>query len=75
MNSSAKTCEQVEDISGVKRILRTTKMPFYIPYLKQTGLLGVQTDITEFVTLQEKEEKLQNEINRLKKEIEELKNG
>jgi hypothetical protein len=29
-------------------------MAFYIPHLKQTGLLGIQTDITEFQALKKK---------------------
>jgi methyl-accepting chemotaxis protein len=38
---------QTEDISGETRVLQTIKIPFFIDYLKQTGLLGIQTDITE----------------------------
>lgn len=73
MNTEAKTFMQTEDLSGERRILRTTKMPFYITYLKQTGLLGVQSDITELHDLQEKEIQLRNEISKLEKEIQRLK--
>ncbi|MBN2520516.1 MAG: GAF domain-containing protein [Bacteroidales bacterium] len=75
MSTSAKTFERVEEIAGEKRVIKTTKMPFFIPYLKQTGLLGVQTDITELSKLQEKEKELEKEIKRLKEEIDKLKKG
>jgi PAS domain S-box-containing protein len=39
--------EVFKDPSGNDKILQTTKMPFYIRYLDQVGLLGIQTDITE----------------------------
>jgi PAS domain S-box-containing protein len=42
-----------EDLSGETVTLKSTKMAFYIPHLKQTGLLGVQTDITELEKLRE----------------------
>ncbi len=38
---------QKENISGKLKYLETTKMPFYIPHLDETGILGLQTDITE----------------------------
>jgi len=40
-----------DQIGGEQRTLKTTKMAFYIPHLNQTGLLGVQTDITELEKL------------------------
>jgi methyl-accepting chemotaxis protein len=40
-----------ETLSGETRTLKSTKMAFYIPHLKQTGLLGIQTDITELEQL------------------------
>jgi methyl-accepting chemotaxis protein len=42
-----------EALSGETRTLKSTKMAFYIPHLKQTGLLGIQTDITELQKLRE----------------------
>ena len=36
-----------DTIGGEKRVLKTVKTAFYIPHLHQTGLLGVQTDITD----------------------------
>jgi methyl-accepting chemotaxis protein len=42
-----------EDLSGETVTLKSTKMAFYIPHLKQTGLLGIQTDITELEKLRE----------------------
>ncbi len=44
---------QTEDISGETRVLQTLKIPFYIDYLKQTGLLGIQTDITELTSAED----------------------
>jgi len=41
-----------DNIGGQARILETTKKAFEIKPLKQTGLLGIQNDITELVTLQ-----------------------
>jgi len=52
---------QTEDLSGEARVLHTTKMPFYINYLGETGLLGVQTDITD-IKRQEDEIVRQNEL-------------
>ena len=36
-----------DTIGGETRTLKTVKTAFYIPHLNQTGLLGVQTDITD----------------------------
>lgn len=36
-----------DSIGGETRKLKTEKSAFYIPHLNQTGLLGVQTDITD----------------------------
>lgn len=42
------SCYTHEDsIGGVTRTLKTEKRAFYIPHLDQTGLLGIQTDITD----------------------------
>ncbi len=43
-----------ERLNGQTRTLTTTKKAFYIPHLKQTGLLGIQTDITELQELKKK---------------------
>ena len=48
-----------ETLKGKTKTLKTTKMAFFIPHLNQTGLLGIQTDITE--------------LQELKKQIEEKK--
>jgi PAS domain S-box-containing protein len=42
-----------ETLAGETRTLKSTKMAFFIPHLKQTGLLGVQTDITELQQLKQ----------------------
>jgi PAS domain S-box-containing protein len=36
-----------ETLSGETKRLKSTKMAFFIPHLKETGLLGIQTDVTE----------------------------
>jgi PAS domain S-box-containing protein len=40
-----------ETLHGQTKTLTTVKMAFYIPHLKQTGLLGIQTDVTELKKL------------------------
>ncbi len=51
-----------ETINNSKTMLDTTKYPFYIDYLEEVGILGIQLDITE---LKQKEK----EIEELKKKI------
>jgi len=46
-----------EVLHGQTKTLSTTKMAFYIPHLKQTGLLGIQTDITEIQALKKRKGK------------------
>lgn len=46
-----------ETINGETTTLKSTKMAFYIPHLDETGLLGIQTDITELEELKEKVKK------------------
>jgi PAS domain S-box-containing protein len=46
-----------ETLNGETKTLKSTKMAFYIPHLNQTGLLGVQTDITELHELKKQAEK------------------
>jgi hypothetical protein len=46
-----------DETLGDKTItLKTTKMAFPIPHLKQTGLLGIQTDVTELQRLKKESE-------------------
>ena len=40
-----------ETLHNKTKTLKSTKMAFYIPHLNQTGLLGIQTDITELQEL------------------------
>ncbi len=42
-----------ENLSGETRVLKSTKMAFFIQHLNQVGLLGIQTDITELQKLKE----------------------
>lgn len=62
---------------GEDRILQTTKLPFYIPQLKQMGLLGIQFDITEIKNLEKnfeaQKESMQGEIALLKEKLAMLK--
>jgi methyl-accepting chemotaxis protein len=46
-----------ETLGGETKTLKSTKMAFHIPHLNQTGLLGIQTDITELQKLKEQVEK------------------
>ncbi|MBN1187603.1 MAG: PAS domain-containing protein [Bacteroidales bacterium] len=71
MKMGAKTyIQEEEDDNEEKRVMKVTKMPFYIPYLKQTGLLSIQLNITDIKQM-EMEVQLQNE--QLRKVHEELK--
>jgi PAS domain S-box-containing protein len=45
-----------EHLNGDTKILRSTKMAFYIDHLDKVGLLGIQTDITEMQRLKEQVE-------------------
>jgi PAS domain-containing protein len=45
-----------EALHGETKTLKSTKMAFYIPHLNQTGLLGIQTDITELQELKRQAE-------------------
>lgn len=42
-----------ETLSGETKRLKSTKMAFFIPHLQETGLLGIQTDVTELEKLKE----------------------
>ena len=69
--------EVFRDQEGNVRILDTLKMPFEISGDEKTGLLGVQTDITEIKAmerqLQEQKTMMQEEIDKLQKQLEEQK--
>lgn len=69
--------EVFRDQEGNVRILDTLKMPFEISGDEKIGLLGVQTDITEIKSmerqLQEQKTMMQEEIDNLKKQLEEQK--
>ena len=73
MNKGAETYVQEEDLTGEKRYLRTTKMPFKLATTGETGLLGFQVDITEAYILKEREKEMSAKIKKLEKEIEILK--
>jgi len=45
-----------ETLNGKTKTLKSTKMAFYIPHLNQTGLLGIQTDVTELEELKKQVE-------------------
>ena len=49
-----------ETLHGETKTLKSTKMAFYIPHLDQTGLLGIQTDITELQQLKKQADKQKN---------------
>jgi PAS domain S-box-containing protein len=51
--------EVFKDPTGEERILQTTKIPFFIGHLNQTGLLGIQTDVTEMKKMQDALDRLQ----------------
>lgn len=57
-----------ETINNTGVILDTTKHSFYIDYLDETGLLGIQQDVTELTNKEEMISQLQDEISNLKKE-------
>ncbi len=50
-----------DTIGGQARILETTKKAFEIKPLRQTGLLGIQNDITELVALQNRVKALESQ--------------
>lgn len=56
-----------EAIGTDNYILETSKIPFYIDYLDQTGILGVQLDVTENVALKKRVEELEAELKKYKK--------
>lgn len=57
---------QKELVNNNNFVLDTTKYPFYIEYLDETGILGVQLDITERVKKDEIIKQLEDDIKELK---------
>jgi PAS domain-containing protein len=47
MRAGLQTYVQEERLNGQLRFFRTTKLPFFIHHLNQTGLLGFQFDVTD----------------------------
>ncbi len=69
IKTGPKTFEQQEYVHNQNKYLRTTKMPFFIPYMNETGLLGFQFDVTDF---KEMELKLKNQFEELQHTHQEL---
>ncbi len=71
-----KTYVQKEKIGEEQRTLRTTKMPFFIAHKNETGILSIQTDITELKRLQEetklRNDELEAQSEELRQNLEEL---
>jgi PAS domain S-box-containing protein len=61
--------DQVDVVDGESYLLRTHKKPFYIDHLGQTGLLGIQTDITEIARFRQTEQENRELKAELKKKI------
>ncbi len=53
MKSGPETYIEEESLADGKRFLRITKMPLYLPHISQTGLLGIQIDVTDMMLVQE----------------------
>lgn len=66
MTGVSETFIQEESLAGVTKYLKTTKMPFYLPHLERTGLLGFQTDVTDIRLLEDKIHELQGAMNQLR---------
>jgi GAF domain-containing protein len=65
MKEGAQTYVQEEDLKGKITYLKTTKMPFFIRHLNETGLLGYQFDVTQSYEWEHKEKEFVSEITRL----------
>jgi PAS domain S-box-containing protein len=63
----ASTYVHLEKIKGQQHYLNTTKMPFELATSGQTGLLGIQFDISDVKVLEEKIAALTKEIEAMKK--------
>jgi PAS domain S-box-containing protein len=67
--NGAETYIQEESLTGSKRFLKTTKMPFHLPHLNKTGLIGFQIDVTDAILLEDKIKKLNAEIKALRGKV------
>jgi len=57
---------QEETVTGDRRFLKTSKMPFRLATTGKTGILGFQFDVTDASLMKETIVKLENEIKTLK---------
>jgi PAS domain S-box-containing protein len=69
--NGAETYIQEETVTGEKRFLKTTKMPFMIATTGKKGLLGIQFDVTELKEKENEALKMAELIKDKQKEIEE----
>ncbi len=69
-NGKAHSFEEgkVDEEDGL--IVRTTLQPFQIKHLNQTGLLGIQIDITEIRKAQQQQKELNEQLNIRQQELE-----
>lgn len=72
MELGAKTYIQEEELTGELRFLKTTKMPFYVPYKEEQGLLGIQIDVTDMLNNERKLRKSEKENKKLQRTIQRL---
>jgi PAS domain-containing protein len=56
-----------ESLQGKTTFLKTTKMPFMLATTGNTGLLGIQFDVTDLKILEEQVHELKAQVERLKK--------
>ncbi len=63
--------EEVKDPQGNKKVFWTRKIPFYISYLDQKGLLCIRTDITEIRHLKEELTKKEKSLSEVEKKLRE----
>ncbi|MFC2138084.1 PAS domain-containing protein [Bacteroidota bacterium] len=68
-SGKAKHFEQKEFVNNTDQYLKTVKMPFYIHYMDQTGLLGIQFDITDVKEMQVEIKKQNEELLEAQHEI------
>lgn len=74
MELGEKTYIQEEELTGQLRFLKTTKMPFFIDYKHEKGLLGIQIDVTEMLNNERKLRKIEKENKKLMRTIQRLEN-
>ena len=76
IQNGSKTIIHKDTVTGKELILHTVKMPFYLPQLGKTGLLGIQHDITEIKKLEQaanqQAEELRAQEEELRQNLEEL---